>query len=143
MRLFELMNAPEAFQQLLDYLLKSLHFYRAYLIDVAIYSKSLKEEVLHLYVMFGSISDHLLWLIILKREFVKSRVELLQQMFSSTGLPINLRGLQAMNGILVPCSAIELRSFLGLSKYYHCLIHDFARTSAAPFVYTEKNTRLQ
>ncbi|GJY27214.1 retrotransposon-related protein [Tanacetum coccineum] len=94
--------------------------------DILIYSKSLKDHVIHLTVVLAKIKDHNLYTKESKCVFGTTHVEYIGHVISAAGVATDLSKIQAMKSWPIPNNIKKLRGFLGLTGYYRIFIKNFA-----------------
>ena len=75
-----------------------------------------------------------------KCAFFQSSVEYLGHIVSAEGLAVDPAKVKAVQEWKVPTSVTEIRSFLGLARYYRRFIPQFAKIAAPLTNLTRKNT---
>ena len=110
-----------------------------FLDDILVYSKEVEEHVTHVCQTLSLLWQHRLYAKVSKCAFFQSHVEYLGHVVSANGLSPDPAKVQVVRDWKVPESVTELRSFLGLTGYYHRFIPQFARIAAPLTNLTRKN----
>ncbi|MGL5708693.1 MAG: reverse transcriptase domain-containing protein [Aeromonas sp.] len=129
---FGLCNAPASFQRAMDKIFQKEkdNFVIPYLDDIIIYSKSIKEHLKHLEIVFGKIKAAGLSLNKSKCQFIKKEVMILGNIVGSGMVKPDPEKLKAINECVKPKTIKMLRSFLGLASYCREYVPHFARIAA-------------
>jgi RNase H-like domain found in reverse transcriptase/Reverse transcriptase (RNA-dependent DNA polymerase)/Integrase zinc binding domain/Integrase core domain len=123
-----LRNSAATFQRLMDSVLMNLSGEEAlcYIDDVVIFSKDIQSHVNSIDKVFKRLNDVNLTIRLEKCTFAASEVNYLGHVISSRGLFPDPKKVEAIKNYLVPKSATEVRSFIGLAGYYRRFIFNFA-----------------
>ena len=121
------------FREQLDY------FIVIFLDAILVYSRDLISHVAHVRKIFEILRQHSLYAKVSKCEFFQSNVHYLVHLVSEEGLSPDPTKVQAVANWKVPTNVSEIRSFLGLARYYRRLSRDFARISGPSTNLTRKN----
>ena len=130
---FGLTNAPAVFQRLMQQIVVPLNpsagpdFVSVYLDDILVFSRTLKEHMVHLKTVVEKLAENGLKLKPAKCQFAQRELLYLGHVVSREGLKTNPRVIDAVRRFPVPKSVQETRRFLGLSSYYRKFIPNFAR----------------
>ncbi len=116
---FELMNAAQTFQPLMDCLFGHFPFLFTYLNGHLIASRTLEEHMDHLSQIFTFLQDNGLNNNPAKCTFAVMSVKFLGHMVSETGLTPLLRHATAVESFPPPQDIKQLQRFLGLINFYH------------------------
>ena len=116
---FGLKNAAQAFQRLMDGVLRNLPFSFVYIDDILIASKDRESHADHLRQVFKRLSDNGLTINRSKCVFGVNELEFLGHKVTSNGiLPLASR-VQVVQDYQIPDSKVSLQRFLGMINYYH------------------------
>jgi hypothetical protein len=102
-----------------------------YFDDILIYSKSLDEHIEHLRAIFGALRETRLFANLEKCTICTNRVAFLGYVVTPQGIEVDEAKIEAIKSWLIPATLTQLRSFLGLARFYRCFMRDFS-TIAAP-----------
>lgn len=130
---FGLKNAPASFQKMMsqEVLAGFLRdFAIAYLDDIIVYSKTLKEHLHHLSLVLERLQRFGLTCSLEKCSFVKTELVYLGHKVTSDGNAPQTRHLEALEAAQVPTNRKEVRSFLGICNWLREYIPQFAHVAA-------------
>jgi hypothetical protein len=86
--------------------------------DILIYSKNEAEHVKHLRIVLQRLRDHKLYAKFSKCEFWLDSVKFLGRTISKDGISMDPSKVQEVMDCKPPKSVHQIRSFLGLARYY-------------------------
>ena len=109
--------------------------------DILIYSQSEWEHEYHLRIILQLLRDHQLYAKFNKCEFWLIWVRFLGHVVSASGVSVDLEKVEAMMSWERPKSVFEIRSFLGLARYYRRFIEDFSRLATPMKRLTRKEVK--
>ena len=126
---FGLTNAPAAFMDLMHRVFQPYldQFFVVFVDDILIYSQSEWEHEDHFRIVLQLLRDHQLYAKFSKYEFWLTEVRFLGHVVSASGVSVDLEKVEAVMSWERPKSVFEIRSFLGLARYYRRFIEDFSR----------------
>lgn len=118
---FGLRNAPSTFQRLMNNVRREfLHkFCFVYMDDVVIFSKSLKEHLDHIRLIFLKLWEYNLKVQLDKSEFLSKDVAFLGHVITPDGIKPNPTKIEALEKYPLPTHQKEIKSFLGLLSSIH------------------------
>lgn len=93
--------------------------------DVLIYSSSWEEHLLHIEEVFKLLQQHQLYVKFSKCSFAKQELNYLGHVISSAGVSIDPNKVQIIAEWPAPLLVKELRSFLGMARYYRKYVKNF------------------
>ncbi|CAK9799789.1 Transposon Ty3-G Gag-Pol polyprotein [Anthophora quadrimaculata] len=121
---FGLSNAAQAFQRVMDDILRDLDFCRCYIDDLIIASKDLEEHKKHLKILFKKLEENGLTINLNKCQFARESVEYLGCRINSQGIaPLNER-VKTILEYSLPRTTKELKRFLGIINFYRRFLPD-------------------
>ena len=134
---FGLCNAPATFSRLMDRVLAGLHWETClfYLVDIIVFAATWEEQLARLRKVFERLRHAQLKLGAEKCTFAAKEVSYLGHRVTSEGL---LPLLAAIREIAPPKNATEVRSFLGLARYYRRYVKNFAAIAGPLHALTRK-----
>jgi hypothetical protein len=126
---FGLTNAPAYFMYLMNsvFMNELDKFVVIFIDDILIYSMNEAEHAKHLRIVLQRLRDHKLYAKFSKCEFWLDSVKFLGHTISKDGISVDPSKVQEVMDWKPPKSAHQIRSFLGLTGYYHRFIPDFSR----------------
>ena len=138
--LFGLCNAPVTFSRLMDHVLSGLHWETClfYLDDIVVFSSTWEEHLNRLRQVFELLRHADLKLSAEKCAFTVKEVSYLGHRVTEEGLADSAL-LTAIREIPPPKTATEVRSFLGLARYYRCYVKNFAAIAGPLHALTQKD----
>ena len=140
---FGLTNAPAAFMDLMHRVFQPYldQFVVVFVDDILIYSQSEWEHEYHLRIVLHLLRDHQLYAKFSKCEFWLTEVRFLEHVVSASGVLVDPEKVKAVMSWERPKSVFEIRSFLGLARYYRRFIQDFSRLVAPMMRLTWKEVK--
>jgi hypothetical protein len=128
---FGLTNAPAYFTYLMnkvfmEYLDK---FMVVFIDNILIYSKDEEEHEKHLHLVLQKLRDHQLYAKMSKCEFWLKEVSFLGHVISEGGISVDPSKIEDVLSWNTPTSVSDIRSFLGLARYYKRFIKGFSKIS--------------
>ena len=125
---FGLTNAPAYFMYLMnnvfmEYLDK---FVVVFIDDILIYSKTEEEHEEHLRLVLQKLREHQLYAKSSKCDFWLKEVSFLDHVISNGGVAVSPKNVADVLKWSPPQSVGEIRSFLGMSRYYRRFIEGFS-----------------
>jgi hypothetical protein len=126
---FGLSNAPVVFMCLMngvfrDYLDK---FVIVFLDDILVYSKSEEEHEQHLRMVLQVLREHHLYAKLRKCSFYQEQIHYLGHIISREGIVVDPEKIEAIREWSALKNVIEVRSLMGLARYYRRFIAGFLR----------------
>ena len=119
---FGLKNAAQAFQRLMDTVLRGFSFTFVYLDDILVFSRSQAEHRCHLQQVFQRLKEQGLVISPTKCKFGVSEIDFLGHHVNKHGIfPLPAR-VQAISDFQKPTSTKGLQEFLGMVNFYHRFI---------------------
>jgi hypothetical protein len=117
---FSLTNAPAYFMYLMNLVFMNEldKFVVVFIDDILIYSKNEAEHVKHLRIVLQRLRDHKLYAKFSKCEFWLDSVKFLGRTISKDGISMDPSKVQEVMDCKPPKSVHQIRSFLGLARYY-------------------------
>ena len=125
---FGLTNALVAFMDLMHRVFKPylFQFVVVFVDEILIYSQSEREHEDHLRIILQLLRDHQLYAKFSKCEFWLTEVRFLGHVVSASGVSVDPEKVEVVMSWERPKSVFEIRSFLGLARYYWRFIEDFS-----------------
>jgi hypothetical protein len=126
---FGLTNALAYFMYLMNsvFMLELDKFVVVFIDDILIYSKTEEDHANHIRVILQRLRDHRLYAKFSKCEFWLDSVKFLGHTISSEGISVDPTKVQEVMDWKPPTSVHQIRSFLGLARYYRRFIPDFSK----------------
>ncbi len=140
---FGLCNAPSVFQRTMDKIFQGLigKCLYIYLDDLVIYSKDPESHAHDLHLVFERLRQAGLKMKPSKCHFGKTSVELLGYIISQEGRATNPDKVKVIQDLQAPTTVKGVRSFLGMTGYYRCVIPDYAHIAVPLVDLTKKHVR--
>ena len=140
---FGLAKAPAAFMDLIHRVFQPYlyQFVIVFVDDILIYSQSELEHEYHLRIVLQLLRDHQMYAKFSKCEFWLTEVRFLGHVVSTSGVSLDLENVEVVMSWERPKSVFEIRSFLGLARYYRRFIEDFSRLAAPITRLTRKEVK--
>jgi hypothetical protein len=140
---FGLTNAPAHFMYLMNsvFMPEWDKFVVVFIDDILVYSKSMEDHEEHLRVMLQRLRDHQLYAKFSKCEFWINEVPFLGHVISSEGIAIDPSRVRDILEWEPPKSVHQVRSFLGLARYYRRFILNFSKISKPITELLKKGTK--
>ena len=140
---FGMMNSPMTFQCLMAKVLKELNFKIAlvYIDDILIFSKSFKEHLHHLQLVFSKLRQAKLKLNPGKCHFATRTVKYLGHIISKDGIRVNPENTEKVKNFQRPRNSKDVKSFLGMANYYRKFVKDYAHIAAPLNALLKKNQK--
>ena len=126
---FGLTNAPAYFMYLMNsvFMPELDKFMIMFIDDILVYSKNEEDHAKHLRIVLNRLRDHKLHAKFSKCEFWLKRVPFLGHIMSEDGISVDPNKVQEVMDWKAPTTVHEVRSFLGLARYYRRFILDFSK----------------
>src|SRR5688572_12705807 len=126
---FGLNNSPATFQTLMNEVLRPFlrKFVVVYLDDIIIFSKSIKEHIKHLNMVFKRLREVKLKIKPSKCEFFKKELKFLGYRVSKDGIHTDPSNTIKIQKVTPPRNEKETRGFLGLCQFYRKFIQNFQK----------------
>jgi len=127
---FGLRNAAQAFQRLMDDILRGLSFAFVYLDDILIASSSADEHRQHLRQVFQRLAENGMVVHKDKSLFGVDELSYLGHTVNASGVRPMATKVSAVADFPTPASKVELQRFLGMINYYHRFVPRIAQVLA-------------
>eukprot|EP00117_Sycon_ciliatum_P009189 scpid21588/ scgid11586/ Retrovirus-related Pol polyprotein from transposon 412; Protease; Reverse transcriptase; Endonuclease len=139
---FGLCNAPATFQRLMNNVLRD-HLQKCclvYLDDIIIFSRTLKEHLVHLRAVLDCLRSAHLKVKPSKCSIAQSSVRYLGHVFTHAGVHPDVSKIDAVAKWQPPTTITEVRQFLGFVAYYRRFIRDFSVIATPLYALTRKHS---
>jgi hypothetical protein len=142
---FGLTNAPAHFMYLMNsiFMPELDKFLVVFIDDILVYSKNEEEHERHLRIILQWLHDHQLYAKFSKCAFWLKKVPFLGHVISAEGSAVNSSKVQEVLDWKSPRSITQIRSFLGLARYYHWFIPNFSKIAKPMTKLLEKDTKFK
>ena len=137
---FGLTNAPAVFMDLMNRVFHDCldKFLVVFIDDILIYSKTKEENDEHLKFVLQRLREKKLYAKFSKCEFWLDQVSFLGHIVSQKGISVDPSKIEVVIEWPRPTTVKEVRSFLGLARYYMKFVEDFARLTSPFTTLTKK-----
>ena len=127
-----LTNATATFTRFVQHIFADylLHFVKAYIDDVMIHSRTLREHIQHVKLVIIRIGEYKLKIKIDKCEFVKLEISFLGHTITENKIKPMHDKIAKLHRFNTPQNIKQTRAFLGLAVYYKLFGKDFSRIAA-------------
>nr|GEX26736.1 putative reverse transcriptase domain-containing protein [Tanacetum cinerariifolium] len=142
---FGLTNAPAVFMDLMNHVCRPYldKFVIVFIDDILIYLKSKEEHEVHLKLILELLKKEKLIGKFLKCEFWLQEVQFLVHVLNSKGIHVGPNKIKAVKNWKHPKTPTEIRSFLGLARYYRRFIVSFLKIMKPLTLLTQKNKKFE
>lgn len=125
---FGLMNAPAAFQSVMNKIFSKLLYKHClvYLDDILVFSKSAADHAIHLKAVLDVLQANKLTVALHKCTLNQASVLFLGHIISSKGVATDPAKIAAMQQFPVPTDVSRVRSFLGTTNYFRRFVRKYA-----------------
>ncbi|WVZ59146.1 LOW QUALITY PROTEIN: hypothetical protein U9M48_009338 [Paspalum notatum var. saurae] len=139
---FGLTNAPAFFMYLMNsiFMFELDKFVVVFIDDILVYSKTEAEHAEYLRIVLSRLREHKLYAKFSKCAFWL-KISLLGHVLSPDGIEVDPGKVHEVLDGKVPETVTEVRSFLGLARYYQRFIKDFSRISKPMTKLLQKNAK--
>lgn len=141
---FGLKNAPSTFQRLMNYVLRDYinKICVIYMDDILVFSSSLDEHLNSLAKIFAALNEHNLKVQMNKCSFLARQTQFLGHIVTPSGLKPCQSKIEAINGVPVPRTVKQIKSFLGLTGYYRKFIRNYSSIAGPMIKYLKKDVKM-
>jgi len=146
---FGLMNAPAAFQRLMQQILSTLdrdgspNFVAVYLDDILIFSETFADHKYHIKQVLQKLEEVNLKLNPKKCHFGCQVVEYLGHILTPNGLQPNPERVTAVKHFATPTDVKTVKQFLGLASFYRKFVPNFAKIAEPLHALTRKGVEFE
>ena len=125
---FGLITAPATYQRMMDTVLAGLKWQclAVYLDDVLIHSRTFDEHLKDIAATLSRFKEANIQMKSSKCNFLSQEIKYLGHLVGKNGIKANPEKIQKIKDWLLPKTAAEVQSFLGLAGYYRKLVDNFA-----------------
>ena len=140
---FGLTNAPAAFMDLMNRVFQPYldRFVIIFIDDILVYSGSSEEHSEHLRIVLQTLREWQLYAKLSKCQFWLDRVAFLGHVISAEGVSVDPQKIEAVVNWKPPKNVSEVRSFLGLARYYRKFVGGFSKIAAPLTKLTRKDVK--
>ena len=125
---FGLTNAPAAFMDLMNKVFRPYldQFVVVFIDDILVYSRDEQEHEQHLKIVLQTLREKKLYAKLRKCDFWLKEISFLGHIVSAEGVRVDPVKIEAVVNWKPPQSVTEVRSFLGLARYYRRFVKGFS-----------------
>lgn len=141
---FGLKNAPSTFQRMMNFVLKQ-HINKIcviYMDDILVFSTSIEEHFDNLNKVFNKLNEYGLKVQFDKCKFLAQQVEFLGHIITKEGIKPDPDKINAINGVSLPSTVKQIKSFLGLTGYYRKFIKNYSLIASPIIKYLRKDMKI-
>jgi hypothetical protein len=126
---FRLTNAPATFMCLMNSIFSPYldKFIVVFIDDILVYSKMEEEHDEHLRIVLQTLRKHKLYAKFDKCDFYQKEIQYLGHVISAEGIVVDPEKIKSIMEWLVPKDVADIRSFMGITRYYHRFIEGFSK----------------
>ncbi|GKA39810.1 putative reverse transcriptase domain-containing protein [Tanacetum coccineum] len=138
---FGLTNAPAVFMDLMNRVCRPYldKFVIVFIDDILIYSKTREEHEFHLGLVLELLKKEKLYAKFSKCEFWLREVQFLGHVINGGGIHVDPSKIETVKNWVAPRTPSEVRSFLGLARYYRRFIENFSKIAKSLTILTQKS----
>lgn len=127
--LFGVTNTPSVFMSLMNGVFRTYldHFIIIFLDDILIYSRTMEEHEGHLRQVMQCLRENQLYANLAKCDFFQSEVNYLGHVVLGEGISVDPSKIQVIVDWPAPTNISEVRSFMGLARYYRRFVQSFSQ----------------
>lgn len=142
---FGVTNAPAAFMDLMNRVFKPYldEFVVVFIDDILIYSKSAEAHEDHLRLILQTLREKKLYAKLKKCEFWLQEVAFLGHVVTKEGVSVDPHKVEAIVNWPTPTNVTEVRSFMGLSRYYRRFVQNFSKIAVSLTQLTRKGVAFE
>ena len=142
---FGLTNALAVFIDLMNRVFHPYldQFVIVFIDDILLHSGSKEKHTEHLKIVLQTLCDQKLYTKFSKCEFWLDRVVFLSHVVSAEGVSVDPQKIETIVKWDRPTTATEVRSFLGLTGYYHRFMEGFSKIAVPLTSLTKKNAKFE
>ena len=140
---FGLTNAPATFMDLMNRVFSPYldKFVIVFIDDILVYSGSPEEHAEHLRTILHILRERQLYAKFSKCQFWLDKVDFLGHVISAKGISVDPHKIKAIVNWKPPKNVSEVRSFLGLARYYRKFVEGFSKIAAPLTKLTRKDVK--
>lgn len=142
---FGLCNAPGTFQRAMDILLSGLNWKISliYIDDILVFSPTFEQHLNDLESVLKRLLDVQFTVKLSKCFFGQGEVSYLGHLVGSQGIKPDPSKLKAVEEFPIPTNLTEVRSFLGLTTYYHRFVPSYSTVAEPLYRLQKKNVHFE
>ena len=142
---FGLTNAPATFMDLMNRVFEEYldKFIFVFIDDILVYSRTIEKHELHLKIVLEKLREKKPYVKFSKYKFSLGKVTFLGHVVSEEGIygdPLKVEAVSQWNQLRNPT---EVRSFLGLARYYQRFMDEFLKIVAPMMTFTHENVKFE
>lgn len=141
---FGLKNSPSTFQRMINAVLRKFinNSCVVYMDDILIFSTSLTEHIQDIKNIFKALRAAQLKIQIDKCDFLKKETQFLGHILTPSGVKPDSQKVSIIQGLKLPTSQKQIKSFLGMTGFYRKFIKDYAKIAYPMTKFLKKNQKV-
>jgi hypothetical protein len=102
-------------------------FVLVFIDDILVYSKTEEEHEEHLRIVLQTLRKHKLYAKFDKCDFYQKKIQYLGHVISAEGIAVDPEKIRAIMEWSIPKDVADIRSFMGITRYYRRFIEGFSK----------------
>lgn len=119
---------------------RDLEFVVIYIDDIAIFSETLEDHIIHIREVLKRLQDANIKINIDKCNWISTKIKMLGHYISETGIEMDKSKIEAIEKRTAPTTVKQLQQFLGMANYYRKFIKNFSAIASPLYALLSDNT---